>query len=247
MAILEKYVISRAAVGLFHGADCFDAYSKYQKNSFLVHNIHLNSADQIPRHLLEEKCNSILNDSVIRLIYVGRVAAMKGPDDWINVMIKLKSAGINFKATWLGDGPLLTEAKKRVANEGLRTVVEFIGQVNDKPTVLYLLRTAHLLVFCHKTPESPRSLIESLISGTPIIGYRSAYPSNLLSDKLLCDKLLSDPNETSLASKIIDISANREFLAHLAKRTAAIGEQFSDEMVFRHRSALIKGHISPTR
>jgi hypothetical protein len=37
------------------------------------------------------------------------------------------------------------------------------------------LRRAHVFVFTHVTPESPRCLLEALVSGSPIVGYKSAF------------------------------------------------------------------------
>jgi glycosyltransferase involved in cell wall biosynthesis len=243
MAALEKRVISHATLGLFHGADCFDAYSSFQKNSFLVHNIHLKVTDQILPDKIDHKCSALLSGDILRLVYVGRVAAMKGPNDWVNTMIKLRDLGLVFHASWLGDGPLIGEMKKRVQHEGLQDIVEFRGHISDRQEVINTITNAHLFVFCHKTPESPRSLIEALISATPFIGYKSAYPENLLSDDSLCSTLLSKNNEISLANKIFEIASNRELLSALVRRAAEKGRYYSDEAVFKHRSNLIKGYL----
>ena len=40
----------------------------------------------------------------------------------------------------------------------------------------------HVLVFCHTTPESPRNLVEALISGCPIVGYHSDFAAELVGD-----------------------------------------------------------------
>ena len=38
------------------------------------------------------------------------------------------------------------------------------GFIRDRSAILKVLREAQVFVFCHKTPESPRNLIEALVS-----------------------------------------------------------------------------------
>ena len=49
--------------------------------------------------------------------------------------------------------------------------------------MLQHLKGADAFVFCHKTQESPRSLIEALACGLPLVGYHSEYASHLISEK----------------------------------------------------------------
>ena len=44
---LERFVIRRAALGLFHGMDCYAAYARYSKNPHLVDDIHINEEDHV--------------------------------------------------------------------------------------------------------------------------------------------------------------------------------------------------------
>lgn len=43
----ERHVIRRSALGLFHGADCFAAYSPFSPDPHLVHDIHLSESARI--------------------------------------------------------------------------------------------------------------------------------------------------------------------------------------------------------
>lgn len=240
MAALEKAVIKRSSLGLFHGADCFEAYSPYSTRPFLVHDIHLKKCDQASEQSIDEKCAAVLSGSSIEIVYAGRVAAMKGPFEWIDALHALSRAGIKFRATWLGDGPLLNEAKIKVADLKLNDCIHFAGMITNRDELLGKLRIAHIFVFCHKTPESPRSLIEALMAGTPIVGYQSHYASDLLGNGALSRQLLVEHNSQQLGEKLCQIIADRPALIDLIKASAAIGKQFSDDAVFKHRSELIK-------
>jgi len=62
---------------------------------------------------------------------------------------------------------------------GLREVVDFPGFLSDRSELLEKLRLAHMMLFTHVTPESPRCLLEALICGTPIVGYANGFAKDL--------------------------------------------------------------------
>ena len=48
MAHFEKYVIKRSDLGLWHGQDCYAAYSPFCKTSYVVHDVHTKPAMRSP-------------------------------------------------------------------------------------------------------------------------------------------------------------------------------------------------------
>ena len=244
MARLERHVVSHAALGLFHGRDCYAAYAPICRAPHVVHNIHLKPEDRIPELALADKLARIGRGEPLRLVYAGRVAAMKGPADWLAVMQQLAAMGVAFEATWLGDGPLLDEMRAAVKASGLAERVQFVGYVGDRGQLLDAMRRADLFVFCHKTPESPRCLIEALMAAAPIIGYDSPYPADLAEE--MAPELLTPPHgPAALARRIADCDKGRAALVDLVKRSHDKGAHYSDEAVFRHRSDLIKRLLAP--
>lgn len=242
MAIAERHVISRAELGLFHGMDCFAAYGHWCREPHLVHNIHLKESDRISPQALQEKMRQIMAGRALRISYAGRVAAMKGPLDWIETMGQLESMGIDFSASWLGDGPLLEQARQQLKTRGLDDRVSFPGHQGEKDRLLQSFRQADLFVFCHQTPESPRCLIEAMLSGTPIVGYDSPYPEDLLQE--FSTRLLTARNDTAaLASTLQRLDSHRDELARAVEHCHRISEHYTDQAVFSHRSRLIKAHL----
>ncbi len=243
MRRLELRVIRRAQLGLFHGRDCFDAYAPHCRNAHLVHDIHLKARDRIDDGELRVKQRRREGRSPLKIVYAGRAAEMKGVLDWIEALAELARLGVAFDAVWMGDGPLLDEARAAISGAaGLASTVQMLGNVDDRVRVLAALRDADLFVFCHKTPESPRCLIEALMSGTPIVGYDSAYPRDLLGSRADdCLVPVNDPH--ALARRIASFAEDRSRLCDWFATAADIGSHFSDDAVFRHRSDLIKQHL----
>lgn len=241
MAMLERAVIRRAALGLFHGAETHAFYARYARVSEVVHDIHLKAADRISPEALAAK-QAAARQGPLRICYVGRADPMKGAKDWIEVMAALYDRGIDFQATWLGDGEDLAAMRDTVQQRGLEHQVKLPGFVRDRAVLLDTLRSAHVFVFCHKTPESPRNLIEALVSGVPIVGYDSAFPRDLIAQ--FGGGVLTPLNNVSaLVEAVAALAQNRERLASLMANAARDGEPFNDEAVFRHRSEVIRAHL----
>jgi glycosyltransferase involved in cell wall biosynthesis len=166
---------------------------------------------------------------------------MKGPLLWIECIERLMNQlapRIAVEATWIGDGPMLEEARALVRQRGLEEHVFFRGAENDRDRVLGIFRAADLFVFCHLTPESPRCLIEALMSGLPILGFDSAYARDLLSEGGGATVPVGDT--AGLASLISRYAGDEEALRQVSKSALLAGRRFSEESVFRHRAELIK-------
>lgn len=154
--------------------------------------------------------------------------------------------GVDFRARWLGDGSELAEMRARIDRAGLQSRVEMPGFLADRAAVLEELRSADLFLFCHLTPESPRSLIEALASGCPIAGYASAYSNELIETNgggVLVDR----GDHMALAQEVANLAIQRDRLAKLILKAAADGARFTDEAVFDHRSQVIRHHLAEAR
>lgn len=241
MFALEKHLIRRSSLGLFHGKETYDTYAPYCRNPQIVHDIHIPKSDHIDAQALDEKLASLVKGP-LKIAYVGRADAMKGSLDWITVIKNLAAADMDFQASWLGDGPDLQEMRAQVTEAGLQDRVKLPGFTDDRSEVLKCLRDAHIVMFCHKTPESPRSLIEALASAAPIVGYEGAFARDLISAE--GGGLLSGMGDTAeLARNIMTLDNDRQKLAQLAREAAVAGSTYDEETVFEHRCELIRRHL----
>ena len=232
---LERFVIRRAALGMFHGMDCYRAYAGFSANPQLVHDVHVGSEYRITPAALDAK--AARSGGPLRIIYVGRVHADKGPKDWIETLARL-AGRIGFTARWYGDGPLLDAMRHEVAEQGLAGRVAFPGAIDDRGALLAAIADADIFLFCHRTPESPRCLVEALLLGTPIVGYRSAYPDDLIAAH--GGGILTPLDPAVLAAAIAELAGDRARLAALSRAAAADGFPMVDSALFAHRAALIR-------
>lgn len=245
MSHYERHVIAKADLGLFHGRETYERYGPLVPGrAALAHNIHLSPQMRIPEARQAQKRAEILSGAPLRLVYLGRIAPMKGPLDWVEALKTAAAAGAAFEAHWYGDGPMRAQMAAAAAQSGIADRITLHGFVDDRPTLLEALRGAHAFVFCHKTMESPRCLIEALMSAAPIVGYDSAYPRDLIAGHgggALSP--IDDP--AALGAALAALDADRPALAALCAAAAQDGAHFSDEAVFAERAALIREKTTP--
>ncbi len=242
MARLEQAVIRRAAIGLFHGRETFEAYAPYCTAAHLVHDIHISHSDHIPAAELAAKVAGA-GTGPLRICYAGRADAMKGALDWVEILRLLAARSVEFTAVWLGEGTERAEMRRRLAEAGLADRVELPGLVT-RDQVRTTMRTAQVFLFCHKTPESPRCLIEALISGCPIVGYDGAFARDLIAGH--GGGLLTPLNDIpALTDALAGLASDRADLARRMAAAARDGAPFDERSVFHHRGALIKSMKLP--
>jgi glycosyltransferase involved in cell wall biosynthesis len=237
----HRHLIRHSTLGLFQGMDTFNAYSAFCSNPACVYDVHTRPEDFPPPSAIDRKVAQIEDGAPLRIVYAGRAADMKGPFDWLQAIAQARHHGIGLQARWLGDGPLLDDMKRLAASLGIADSVAFSGFVSDRGLILSEMRDAHLFLFCHKTPESPRCLIEALVSACPIVGYATAYPQGLIAAD--GGGVLTGMNDIeALSASIAGLDADRSRLGRLVREAAASGRCFDEKKLYRERAALIATH-----
>jgi colanic acid/amylovoran biosynthesis glycosyltransferase len=234
-----RHILRKSSVALLQGRDTFDFYSGVARDANCTYDTHTHPSDQIDAAQLAAKRQRIIGGAPLRILYVGRAAAMKGPVDWLETLARLRQQGTPYKARWIGDGPLLKEMKARVAALGLEGQVHLLGFEDNRDVLLAAMRDSDLLMFCHKTLESPRCLIEALVSGCPLVGYDTAYPRGLVEARGGA-ALSARDDVDALAATVDGLHRDRRALAALVTAAAASGELYNEDAVYAHRANLMK-------
>ncbi len=242
----HRALIERASLMLCHGNDTFNAYRPLNAHAHLIHNIHADAADQATAEQAAAKARRTKEPRPIRIAYAGRADREKAPLDWVRAIGHAVQQGAQLSAVWLGDGGQMQEARDEARRLALESIIEFPGFTSDRATVLDTIRSADLFVFTHVTPESPRCLIEALITATPIVGYGSHYPADLIAGHG-GGRLVPTGDWQRLGDEILALSRDRDAVAKLIMAAQCDGARFTSEGVFRERSELIKRYLTPNK
>ena len=168
---------------------------------------------------------------------MGRVHNDKGIFDWIEALSEAGSASIDFTAVWFGDGPELMIARDLVEIlSGLSDRIRFPGAIENHSELIREMKLFDAFVFCHKTLELPRCLIEALICGLPLVGYDASFQRDLLREHN--GGLLTPINKPEEVARSIPLLIeNRSTLTYSARWD---GSAFDASSVFRHRAELMR-------
>lgn len=238
----ENRAVRTATMALLHGATVYNHFQKIARNPQISENTHLRAEDRISVPALFKKLETVKHGP-LRILYCGRAEPMKGGHDWVRTLALLKSAGVEFRATWIGYGSQLSDMERQARQDGLtEEEASFPGFLEDRNAILQNYRDAHVLMFCHKTDESPRNLIESLHSATPIVGFRDAYAEALVNEE--GGGVLVDRGDVDRLAKSIEaLAVDREKLAGLIERAGRSASHLTREQVFKQRSDLVRCYL----
>jgi glycosyltransferase involved in cell wall biosynthesis len=244
----NHYLMKRATLGLLQGHSCRAEFAPDLKRAdqrmHCFNYINTQPEDSISTQALEAKLQSLGARETLRIGYVGRAAEMKGALDWVAVLAKLKGRGVDFQATWIGDGPLLESMRQRVAAEGLTAQVHLPGSIADRPQLLALTQNFHLILCCHRTAESARCLQEALVCGCPIVAYDSDYVAGLI-EQYQCGQAQALGDTQGLADLLASLDDDRPQLQSWMRSAATAGASLNAEATFRQVGRVIKQHLNP--
>lgn len=145
------------------------------------------------------------NGNPVRLIMVARFSKQKDYQLLFRALLEIKNNQA-FEMYLVGDGPLFSQSKEMVQQMGLTDVVKFLGARKDVPA---LLAEAQIFVLISRWEGFPRSVLEAMRAGLPVIasdvgGTRESVIDGetgfliprgdveILKDRLL--KLINDPS-----------------------------------------------------
>lgn len=230
---------------LCHGMDAYLGYAPLCRDPEiprLVHNVHLPADALMTPDAVERKCAAAARREGLHVVYAGRVEPQKAPLQWIRAIGHARALGADIRAAWLGEGSMLADMRRAVAGTPLEGSIELPGFV-DHDRVIDRLRGADLMAFAHLDAESPRCLIEALMSACPIVGYDSAYARELVSRH--GGGIFGAVGDwRALGESLAALAADRPRVVDLIRRAAGDGRRFDSATVFRERSELIRTHLA---
>ncbi len=237
--------LGRSSVALLQGGDVYEAYKNIAPNPQKVLNIQVTAENRISNAALETKLERIRSNQPLDIVYAGRAIDMKGPFDWLKAIEALVKDGVKLRATWFGDGKLLDEMKQFVAKAKIEKNVVFAGN-QSRDTMLDAVKQADIFMFCHKTSESPRNIVESLASSCPIIGYESRHARDLV-EKQGGGEFCQINDWQALAKLVKELDSNRSKLEDLTRSAHATAKLLDRDLAMQHRIDLIKKYVKPPR
>ena len=242
----QQRLISRCDLLFCNGMDTYQAYAKLCKSPDVpqkINDYQISFEKYLPREDLERKCEDLRKRSDLRVCYAGRADPQKAPLQWIKAIDEARRFGCQVRAVWLGAGALLEEMRREIERLDLTGVIETPGFVSDRDFVIETIRNSDLMLFTHLEPESPRVLIEALISGCPIVGYDRPHPKDLTSVHG-GGELYPLGDWKALGEALNRLANDRSRLVELTRRAWKDGGRFNSDQMNHDRCELIRQRLA---
>ena len=106
-------------------------------------------------------------DRPVRLLFIGRIEAMKGVHELLAAADRLRTSGMAFQLTLIGGGPLYGTLAERFSDP--QGDVQITGTIADRAQLLRAYEEADIFILPSHHEGFPRVLYEAMIKSLPIV------------------------------------------------------------------------------
>lgn len=223
-----------------NGTPTFENYRQYNRNTLLFLDSRVTSDMLADAPTLAARQKTLADSGCIRLAYSGRLNAMKGADDLIEVARLLDLMGVPFTLDIFGEGTLSDAMKQRVETYNLQSQVRLRGVVDYADDLLPFVKSSvDLFVCCHRQGDPSCTYLETFACGVPIAGYANEALTGLTRNKTVgWTTPLNQPGK--LAQKIAFLQQHRDELLIASNAALEFAQEHTFEREFGARIAQIK-------
>lgn len=173
--------------------------------------------------------------------WIGRVVPIKAPDRILEIALECRARGLDFHFVIVGDGPLLSDLKKK--SNSLDLPVTFLGWQGDIEKVLSF---SDLVMLTSENEGTPVALIQAQLAGLPVITTDVGSSSEVIVDEKsgFCMKY----SASEFADRIEVLAKNPEMRTSFsltAKKNAK--EKFSISRLVRDHEELYRNLVSQSK
>ncbi len=220
-----------------NGTPTYDIYKDLSPRSLLFFDNRVPQAGLVSDAVFGAKLDRLRAGKPLRLVFGGRLIAMKGVLELPKVAAELRRRNVPFTMDIYGSGDLEKTLAAKVAAMGLAGPVTLHGPLDFERGWLPTLREASdLFVCCHVQGDPSSTYSEVMSCGVPIIGYdNEALLGAIAQSGGGWATPLQDPG--ALADRIAILDKDRSDLVLAAKAARHFGRSHMFEPTMDRRAA----------
>ncbi|MBI3816623.1 glycosyltransferase [Candidatus Peregrinibacteria bacterium] len=138
----------------------------------------------------------------------------------------------------IGDGPLRPTLEGRAKALGIATRVTFAGWLPSREDVVSALRSARVFVMNSKSEGGPRSALEAMACGLPVIATRVGVMPEVLVDGV--NGIFTDGSPDDLRTKIVHLLEHETVRHQLGTEAKKILDRFERQRLIRDYADFLK-------
>lgn len=171
------------------------------------------------------------------ILFVGRLVDGKRPDRAIDALPAVRSVVSDARLVICGDGPLRPELTAQAAERSVDDAVDFLGTVSyeEMPAVY---RSADVLMLPSEAEGLPRTVLEALAIGTPVVTSDLPQLINVVAD---AGRTVSPDSPSALADAVIELLSDNRMREQCGRRgRERIEKQFDWDATVRETTAVLE-------
>lgn len=169
----------------------------------------------------------------MRIVHVANtiVNKVKGHEELILAIKKLKDNGINVEVNFVGDGPLVDKFKEFAKEIDVISQINFIGRITRQEDYRDYIKNNDIMVLPTHAEGLPRALIEAMAVGLPCISTNVNGIPELLDDEFL----INVGDVDTLAEKIQNFIENPCLLSCASKKNIKVAWEYNENLLEQRR------------
>ena len=170
----------------------------------------------------------------LELVYFGRLVAYKGVDRCLAAVVQAARAGARVHFTIIGAGPEAARLQQlaRAAGDALR--IDFEPPLPFGPALFARLAHAHLLLAAPLSEDTPRSALDAMAAGLPVLAFATEYYTSLAESGAV--DLVPWPSVAGLAQRIAWFAADKRRLEPMVQAALVFARANTQEHWMRLRT-----------
>ena len=230
----------RVAIAAADGVQCngtptFDAYRHVNRRPLLFFDTRVSQDMLATRAEIDLRLAHCLSNHPLRLLFSGRLIAMKGVDHLLLVARYLKAWGVAFELTICGEGDRAENLRSGVVAYGLSQQVSISGVLDfHRDLVPMVKHQTDVFVCCHRQGDPSCTYLETMGCGVPVAGYdNEAFTGVVASSGAGWPVAMNQPQ--ALALKIQELDRDRSLIAIESHKSLAFAQLHTFDATFRKR------------
>jgi glycosyltransferase involved in cell wall biosynthesis len=210
------------------GRPTYDLYKSIAPDPLLFFDNRVRRADILDDTALAAKCDRLRRGEPLRLVFGGRLIAMKGVMDLPRVARALDRLQVPYHMDIYGSGDLEEALRADIAKAGLSDRVAMHPPTDFRTGWIPMLKEkADIFICCHPQGDPSSTYPEVMSCGVPIIGYDNEAFMGIVQESG-AGRAVAIHDITALAKEIAQQHKDRENLCTMTR----LGRDFAREHCF---------------
>jgi glycosyltransferase involved in cell wall biosynthesis len=231
----------RAAAGLqCNGTPAFEAYRGINARPLLYFDSRVGPEMVVAEQPLEARLGELGAGGPLRLVFSGRLVAIKGVDHLPRFASALARAGIAFSLDICGGGALEGALREQIDRRGLAGRVRLRGTLDfERELMPFVAGHTDLFICCHTQGDPSCTYLETMACGVPVVGYGNPALRGIV-ERSGAGWSIPDFNPERLAGLVATLAGDRAGIAERSRsaREFALAHTFDKTMQERTRHLL---------